>query len=144
MLNKLVVVQELLIGSHAWNQVQLDGVLYNCDLTNDADFILEGLKLPFFLKSNADFGQGDYNRYSKYPPNGKGPAFEIATVTISDEMQEKLVEEQKELIQQQKLLREQELNSEPQKSPPRKVNFLSKLQSFLAKSFSKGDVNHEI
>lgn len=139
-----MVVQELLTGSHAWNQVELDGVLYNCDLTNDADFILGGLKLPFFLKSNADFGHGDYNRYSKYPPNGKGPTFEIATVTISDEIQEKLIEEQKELIQQQKVLKEQELKAVLPKSSPHKVGFLSRLQSFLNKNFSKGDVNHEI
>lgn len=83
--------------SHSWNQVQLDGIWYNCDITNDADFINSGLKLPLFLKSNVDFGKGDKNRYQKYSPKNQDMV-ELAASTISDEQQEKLINEQKQNI----------------------------------------------
>lgn len=48
-------------GSHAWNQVKLDGKWYNVDLTNDRDKIVEGRECKHFLKSNKNF-----TRYEKY------------------------------------------------------------------------------
>lgn len=48
-------------GSHAWNQVYLDGKWYNVDLTNDRDKIVECRPCKHFLKSNKEF-----TRYDKY------------------------------------------------------------------------------
>ena len=53
-------------GGHAWNQVCLDGVWYNCDATNDADFFRKGLIAPYFLVSNED-----YDLMREYPPRHK-------------------------------------------------------------------------
>jgi len=52
--------------SHAWNQVCLDGVWYNCDATNDADFFRKGLIAKYFLVSDAD-----YDLMQEYPPKHK-------------------------------------------------------------------------
>lgn len=40
---------------HAWNQVKLDGIWYNIDLTWDRDRIVEELETKYFLKSDEDF-----------------------------------------------------------------------------------------
>ena len=43
---------------HAWNQVKINGVWYNCDLTADANLIKQGnnpFNLPFCLKSDEEF-----------------------------------------------------------------------------------------
>lgn len=104
-------------GSHAWNQVYLDGRWYNCDLTNDADFILEGLKLPHFLKSNNEF-----TRLEKYPKHNKEKMHD-AKESISDEMQEQLIEEQRANINKEKEKENENMKSENKSFLPRLKNF---------------------
>lgn len=72
-------------AGHAWNQVKLDGEWYNCDITCDRKFILEGLVAPKFLKSNADFS--NYYRY----PSGRNVKIEKATKSISSQGQDYLI-----------------------------------------------------
>ncbi len=48
-------------GAHAWNQVKLDGIWYNVDLTWDNKAILDNGNLYWILKSNFDF-----NKYGIY------------------------------------------------------------------------------
>jgi len=107
-------------GGHAWNQVQLDGIWYNCDITNDADFILEGLKVPHFLKSNMNF-----TRYEKYPIVKEEKVREC-NVDISDEQQEILIEEQRTRILEEE--RDKNIEKEPKKG------FISRIVSFFEKS----------
>lgn len=117
-------------GSHAWSQVCLDGVYYNCDLTNDADFLLECAKPPYFLKSNEDMGEGEKNRYFRFPP--KFPDMvENATESISDELQEQLINEQRQLLELQ--------SAKKSKSNFTPTSFISKLKNFLGINKSKGD-----
>lgn len=71
--------------AHAWNQVKLDGEWYNCDVTNDREFIVQGLVAPNFLKSNYEFSP--YSTYSV----GISPKIEPATKSISNERQEMLM-----------------------------------------------------
>lgn len=70
---------------HAWNQVKLDGEWYNCDITCDRKFILEGLVAPKFLKSNAEF-----SNYYIYP-SGRNVEIEEATKSISSQGQSYLI-----------------------------------------------------
>ena len=70
---------------HAWNQVRLDGEWYNCDITCDRKFILEGLTAPKFLKSNAEF-----SNYFNYP-SGRNVSVEKATKSISAQTQSILI-----------------------------------------------------
>lgn len=79
-------------GSHAWNQVQLDGVWYHCDITNDADFILEGLPAPHFLKSTKDC-----TRVETYPPK-PGINLEETGKSIGDDQQYELIEESRKIV----------------------------------------------
>ena len=117
-------------GPHAWNQVCLDGVYYNCDLTNDVDFLLECAKLPYFLKSNEELGEGERNRFFRYPP--KYPDMvEEAKESVSDELQEKLINEQRQILELQKA---RETNS-----PQKKTTFMDKIKGFLGINKSKGD-----
>ena len=71
--------------SHAWNQVKLDGVWYNCDVTHDRSFIKEGLVAPNFLRSNAHF-----KNYTQYPIL-TGASIEPATHNVSTTEQESLM-----------------------------------------------------
>ena len=73
------------IRSHAWNQVKLNGLGFNCDITHDRNFIKEGLIAPNFLKSNAHFK--NYMIYSLYDRSRVEPA----TQTISNEEQSHLI-----------------------------------------------------
>ena len=119
-------------GSHAWNQVLLDGKYYNCDITNDADFLLEGLKAPYFLKSNDDFGEGKKHRYTKFP--AKNPHLvEDAKESVSDELQEQLIEEQRQVLESQKT------QTKTSSSPKKSNTFIDKLKNFLGINKSKGD-----
>ena len=74
-------------SSHVWNQVCLDGVWYNCDLTNDCHRIRVGLKCFDFLVSNEDsLNFRDYDLRTDYKECKK---------TISDQKQEVLINEAK-------------------------------------------------
>lgn len=44
---------------HAWNQIKLDGVWYNMDLTWDRDRIVAGEMPLYLLKSDRDFANHD-------------------------------------------------------------------------------------
>lgn len=85
---KLVKIDAIRVTAqenHSWNQVCLDGVWYNCDLTNDYCFINVQLKCPVFLKSNSDFYSfKKYEIFSKY---------NLCEVSISNEKQEQLISE---------------------------------------------------
>lgn len=115
-------------GAHAWNQVKLDGQWYNCDLTNDRDFIVSGLKLPFFLKSNKEF-----NRYEKYPP--KIEVHECVS-SIKEETQEKLINASRAHVIAKKT--EQEFNKE-QIEKVKKGPFEFKLFNYLKEKLTKNN-----
>ena len=51
-------------GGHAWNQIKLDGIWYNMDLTWDRDRIIEGDMTKYLLKSDRDFI--NHIRYNTY------------------------------------------------------------------------------
>lgn len=51
-------------GGHAWNQIKLDGVWYNMDLTWDRDKIFAGKEPQFLLKSDKDFYHDKYRPIS--------------------------------------------------------------------------------
>ena len=87
-------------GVHAWNQVKINGEWYNCDLTNDSDFIAEGLACPHFLKSNSD----DCNYTKRYPTTD----FAECDKSIPEDVQESLIKEALHYIEQ----REVEQNDE--------------------------------
>lgn len=119
-------------GSHAWNQVKLDNKWYNCDLTNDHDFILAGLKLPLFLKSNADF-----NRYEKYPVS---EPYNQCDTSLSDQEQEKLISDSIAYVEQIRLRDEQiRKEQEEQKRIEAIKNgpFINKLIYFFKTKFAK-------
>lgn len=114
-------------GSHAWNQVCLDGVWYNCDLTNDCDFIKEGLQAPYFLKSNDDF-----RRYEQYPPK-KPSMVESASSSISAEQQEQLITDAKKILEKERA----RLAEETQKANTTRQSALNKkLPKFIIKIIS--------
>jgi len=49
---------------HAWNQIKLDGIWYNMDLTWDRDRIIAGDMTEYLLKSDGDFiNHTKYNTY---------------------------------------------------------------------------------
>lgn len=115
-------------GAHAWNQVCLDGKWYNCDLTNDCDFIMEGLQAPFYLKSNDDF-----KRYEQYPPHNPD-IVEYATDTISPEIQEELINNAKQMLEQEKQMKQERLAKEQQeKELQAKQEKFNKLPKFIQK-----------
>lgn len=115
-------------GSHAWNQVCLDGKWYNCDLTNDCDFILEGLQAPYFLKNNVDF-----KRYEQYPPHNP-EIVEQAIDTISLELQEELINNAKQMIEQEKQIKQERLACEQQEQEFKaKQEKFNKLPKFVQK-----------
>ena len=97
-------------GDHAWNQVKINGKWYNCDLTNDADFILDGLKCPHFLTSNED----DYNFHVRYPTS----YFENCNETISEELQEQLIKEADDFIKLEKRKKQIKLEEEAIEEKP--------------------------
>lgn len=115
-------------GSHAWNQVFLDGKWYNCDLTNDCDFILEDLQAPYFLKNNVDF-----KRYEQYPPHNP-EIVEQAIDTISLELQEDLINNAKQMIEQEKQIKQERLVREQQEQEFKaKQEKFNKLPKFVQK-----------
>lgn len=91
---KKVVNNSLDEKGHAWNQVRLDGVWYNCDVTFDRSYIISGNEngAPCFLKSNYEFAN-----YSKYPVD-LSPKIEGATKSVSLEEQSQLINFYREVI----------------------------------------------
>lgn len=66
---------------HAWNQIKLDGVWYNMDLTWDRDALVKGKEPRNLLKSGEDFNvHGGHDKYSRNRTLGE----EICNDTISD------------------------------------------------------------
>ena len=72
-------------SGHVWNQVKLDGIWYNTDLTADSHRIVAGLKCRDFLVSNEDC-----TCYKEYDVKEE---HNDCNKTVSDEMQEKLINE---------------------------------------------------
>ena len=113
-------------GNHSWNQVFLDGTWYHCDITNDADFIKEGLEAIHFLKSDADC-----TRLKKYPPK-EPEKFKTCPESISSEKQLELISEARP-----KVLEELAPKEKPEtKKPGFFESILKKLH--LIKSSQKG------
>lgn len=52
---------------HAWNQVKIDGVWYNMDLTWDRDNIVQGNLPQYMLKSDNEFMHEQYDVYAIRP-----------------------------------------------------------------------------
>ncbi|MEE3343753.1 MAG: transglutaminase domain-containing protein [Bacilli bacterium] len=91
-LNKLGIetITVTIKSDHQWNQVKINGTWYNCDLTNDSDFILSDLECPHFLKSN-----DDDNNFSH---STEISSFHECKTSISAELQEQLINEAKKYI----------------------------------------------
>ena len=107
-------------GGHAWNQVFLDGKWYNCDLTNDYDFILSGLRCMFFLKSDDNF-----DRYEKYP---KLKTEKVdCNESVSDEEQEKLLNHAYEYVSQLIDIKEEYVTENHNKEN----NFIKNLKNYI-------------
>ena len=110
-------------GVHSWNQVKINGEWYNCDLTNDSDFIAEGLACPHFLKSNVD----DCNYTKRYPTT----AFVNCEKSIPDDIQENLINEALEYINQKELEHGAQLENKE------KPSFIKKLLSVVNRKGGK-------
>lgn len=109
----------LMKEEHEWNQVYLDGIWYNCDLTNDYDFILSNLKCPYFLQSN-----NDNPNFKKYQPTV--PYMECL-VTISEKEQEQLIEEALSYVNKKE--EKEEIVEKLSESLPKKIlNWLNHLK----------------
>lgn len=87
----------------SWLQVKIDGIWYNCDLQRDQPFLKSGVKLPHFLKSDADYKKMYDYRYKKP---------ETCTVSVSDEEQERLITPIREKIVKEREERERALEEE--------------------------------
>ena len=113
---------------HAWNQVKLDGEWFNCDITVDRRFIVEGLVAPNFLKSNHDFVN-----YLRYPTN-LSTTLEKATRSLTNN-------EQSALINNYHTRVVQELAEQDEKNKPKKKGFFKSISEKLkAKKISqRGD-----
>ena len=113
---------------HAWNQVKLDGEWFNCDITCDREFILQGLIAPKFLKSGADF-----SNYYKYP-EGSLDRIEKTPRSISNEAQSVLIHNYKSRIIDELYPKEKENKS-------KKKGFIRTIFSKLKanKSSQRGD-----
>ena len=123
-LTRLGISTEIIIskGIHEWNQVSIDGKWYNCDLTNDRDFITEGLKCSHFLTSNAD----DCN-FQLRPPTSE---FNECNETIDEETQEQLINEAKDYIEAKEKETEKTIEEE-QTTNKSKFGFVEKIKKRL-------------
>ncbi len=130
LLNKVGIPTKIIIAKsiHEWNQVFINGKWYNCDLTNDRDFIVQGLKCPHFLTSNSD----DCN-YTLRPPTSE---FNECNETISDELQEQLIDEVRAYFE----LQQKNQSIEDQEEPVinhSKLSFIDKIKSKFFKGGRK-------
>ena len=53
-------------SGHAWNQIELDGIWYNMDLTFDRDGLVNKKVPLYLLKSDEDFNKTHYNEFIVY------------------------------------------------------------------------------
>ena len=111
-------------GNHAWNQVFLDGKWYHCDITNDADFIKEGLEPLHFLKSDADC-----TRLTKYPPI-EPEKFKKCDESLSKEETDELILGYRDYILEEITPKEKPVSKKPGfiQSILQKLNFLKSNQ----------------
>lgn len=112
---------------HTWNQVCIDGKWYNCDLTNDYDLIVEGLKCNHFLVSNKD--STDCQKY------GIDTDFYECEETISLEKQEQLINEARSYIKTLEAKKSQTLEVEPNDNKP---NFINKIKLLFSNKKKNG------
>ena len=107
-------------SGHVWNQVCLDGIWYNCDLTCDRNSIKDGLKCQHFLKNDAEFiNHKDYGVIKNKQ--------EICTKSISDEEQERLINDAIKIINMQEQEQKQiEVHKEVENH-----SFIIKLKKFI-------------
>lgn len=82
---------------HTWNQVNLGGEWFNCDVLNDKRYIVdnmieEGEASPYFLRANYDFSH--YKKYFIMPP----PKIEKGRRSLSDDEQRMLIMKYKEIV----------------------------------------------
>ena len=122
-LNKVGIQTKIIVSSqvHQWNQVLINGKWYNCDLTNDRDFLINGLKCPHFLTSNQD----DCN-FTLRPPTSE---YHECNETISEELQEQLITEVRDFFEAKEKLQESEVQEQSEK--PQKIGFIEKIKNKL-------------
>ena len=122
-LNKVGIPTKVITSSqcHKWNQVCIDGKWYNCDLTNDRDFIINGLKCPHFLTSNED----DCN-FRLRPPTCD---YYKCDETIDEKLQEYLITEVRDYFEAQQKL--QNIDEQRQYNIRSKIGFIEKIKNKL-------------
>ena len=114
-------------GKHVWNQVYLDGKWYNCDLTNDYDFVNAGLNCRYFLKSNEDCPN-----FKKYDVISE---YKECNESISDEKQEELLTQAVLYVNELKRKKELAATEVEEKQKPK---FLQFIMSFFKKEKKSG------
>ncbi|MBE7082859.1 MAG: hypothetical protein E7378_04235 [Clostridiales bacterium] len=86
-------------GRHAWSQVCLDGVWYNCDITNDYERIQLMLKTELTLTSDKGLGEGEYNRFVKYPVDATEEPLHTCLVDMPSSEVEALINNATQIVQ---------------------------------------------
>ena len=114
-------------GKHVWNQVCLDGQWYNCDLTNDYEFVLEGMECNYFLKSDAEFPNN--NKYKI--DTERTPEVHKCNISVSSKHQEELLNNSKTIVLQVSPKQKEEKNIIQNNSMPIKNKFASFIDSIL-------------
>lgn len=128
------------LGPNTWNQVELDGKWYNCDLTHDADFALEGLKLPNFLRSNADI-----ERLKEAMPQNSED-LQNCEETVSDELQAELVGYASKYVNELEVKEETEKTHDKEKAQEnvaKKRNFILRFFDFIKSKFKNKDTKKD-
>jgi hypothetical protein len=120
-LNKVGIPTIIIVSSeiHKWNQVCIDGKWFNCDLTNDRDFIIDGLKCPHFLTSNQD----DCN-FTLRPPTSE---YYDCNQTIDEELQENLINEVRDYFEMQQISLENDVQEKSDISS--RFGFIAKIKN---------------
>lgn len=107
---------------HSWNQVFIDGIWYNCDLTNDVNSILNGLSCLHFLKSDSDF-----DRLTVY--SNLKTSTEKCNVTVADEEQKQLINRYNDYVRKILSLNDEKVIAK---------SFIDKLKQFFDVKVSRG------
>ena len=114
-------------GNYVWNQVFLDGKWYNCDLTNDYDFICNSLYCRYYLKNDEDFS--NYKKFELNADKIKPNEVQKCETSVSDQMQEKYLNEARGNIKKQQ--EERKMIQEITKKEPKNNKNIIKYQHFL-------------